>query len=181
MAKQVSTALRNAIADRRVQNIDALELLDSGGTTIADVTGLSWDAAGNTDNGVVYVSGTPTITGNANAGSGTDATEARYYDTGASGEELSGLVVKQGVNPGSWSSSTSYSQGDLVSNPLSGVTFYFEADQAHTSSSDDEPGVGETWPFYWTLVDVLLENTNIADGQTIDVNYAAIVEPALIQ
>lgn len=181
MAKTVSTALRNAMADRRVQNIDALQLQDSGGTTIAEVTGLSWNSAGATDNGVVYASGTPTITGNSNAGSGTDATEARFYDTGASGEELTGLVVGQGTSPSAWSGGNSYSQGDLVSNTLSGVTFYFEADQNHTAAPDNEPGAGETWPAYWTLVDVLIENTNIADGQTIDINYVAIVEPALLQ
>ena len=182
MPKTVSTALRNRVADARVQNLDALELFDGSRNVIARVTGVSWNPAGATDDGAVYLSGTPTLTGTANAGSGADAAEARYYDdAGSSGDELSGLVVAQGTSPGAWSLGTSYAQGDLVSNTLSGVTFYFEADSGHTASADTEPGAGELWPGTWTLVDILIENTNIVDGQTIDITVAAVVEPSLLQ
>ena len=182
MPKTVSSSLRNRVADARVQNLDALELFDGSSNVIARVTGISWDAAGATDDGAVYVSGTPTLTGTTNAGSGADAVEARYYDdAGSSGDALEGLIVAQGTSPPAWSYGTTYSQGDLVSNTLSGVTFYFQADSGHTASTSDEPGAGELWPGTWTLVDILIENTNIVDGQTVDVNSAVIVEPALLQ
>jgi hypothetical protein len=182
MSKQVSTSLRNRVADARVENLDALELFDSSGSVIADATGISWNAAGAQDDGAVYVSGTPTLTGTAAAAGGADAVEARYYDdAGSSGDELSGLVVAQGTSPSAWSLGTSYTQGDLVSNTLSGVQFFFRADSQHSASADTEPGAGKLWPGTWTLVDILIENTNIVDGQTIDITVAAVVEPSLLQ
>jgi len=179
MPKTISDASRNAILDRFVQNLDGIELKDTNGTVIATTTGESWNSASG---GTVDVSGTPTLTGNANASTGTDATNARLYDdSGNSGEEVDGLIVGQDQNFSSWSTSTSYQVGDKVTNTVAGDTFRFEVTEAHTSGSDKEPGVGDTWPRYFQLVDLVIDNTNIAQNQTIDVNSLLIVQPSVFQ
>jgi hypothetical protein len=180
MPKTISDAARNRILDTVPgTNIDGLELIDSSSTVIAKVTGFSWNAASS---GTIDVSGTPTATGTANAGNGSDAVEARLYDdSGASGDELDGLVVEADQNFSSWSTSTSYSQGDKVTNTINSTTFRFKATEAHTSDSQKEPGVGETWPDYWDLIDVVIDNTNIADGQTVDINSLVIAQPSTLQ
>lgn len=179
MAKTVSDALRTSVADTRVANIDAIELLDgANGTVIASTTGVGWNAASG---GSVSVSGTPTLDGNASAGAGTQATHARLYHTGASGDELDNLIVDQDQNYSAWSTNTSYTSGDRVTNTIGGTTFYFKATTGHTSSSSDEPGVGDEWRTYWELQDIVISNTNIADGDKVDINSMVIVEPDLLQ
>jgi len=178
MPKTVSNASRNAILDRFVQNLDGIELKDSAGTVIASVTGASFNAASG---GTVDVSGTPTLTGNASAATGTDATTARLFDSGASDEEVDGLIVAQDQNFSAWSPSVSYQVGDKVTNTVDGDLFRFEVTEAHTSDSEKEPGVGDTWPRYFDLIDLVIDNTNIADGQTVDINSLLIVQPAVFQ
>jgi len=68
MAGSKSNALRNSQADSLVANLDSIELKDSGGTTIAEGSGISWDAASS---GSVSPSADITLTGNSNAGGGT--------------------------------------------------------------------------------------------------------------
>jgi hypothetical protein len=179
MPKTISDAARNAILDRFVQNLDGIELKDTNGTVIATTTGESFNSASG---GTVDVSGTPTLTGNANASTGTDATNARLYDDStATGEEVDGLIVAQDQNFSAWSTSTSYQVGDKVTNTVSGDTFRFEVTTGHTSDSEKEPGVGDTWPKYFDLVDLVIDNTNIADGQTVDINSLLIVQPSVFQ
>lgn len=48
---------------------------------------------------------------------------------------------------GQWSSGTSYSAKDIVHN---GGSVYI-CTQAHTASSDNEPGVGANWDLFWDL------------------------------
>jgi len=179
MAKTISDALRNSILDTAVANLDGLELIDTNGNVIALATGFSWDTASG---GTVDVSGTPTATGNANAGTGTDATNARLYDDSTStGEEVDNLIVAQDQNFSSWATSTSYSQGDKVTNTIDNTTFAFEATEAHTSGSKSEPGVGETWADFWDLVDIRIDNTNISDGQDVNINSLTIAQPDVFQ
>lgn len=83
-----NTDLRNAQADRLVANLDKMELLDSNGNTIANGD-VSWAAASN---GEVSPSSSIELDGTANAGTGTDAAEARFYDADGN-EEISGLTV----------------------------------------------------------------------------------------
>jgi hypothetical protein len=90
MAGTKSSALRNSQADSLVSNLDSIELKDSGGTVIAEGSGISWDAASS---GSVSPSADITLTGNANAGGGTNATDGRIYDSGGSGEEINSLNV----------------------------------------------------------------------------------------
>jgi hypothetical protein len=90
MAGTKSNALRNSQADSLVANLDSIELKDSGGNTIAEGSGISWNAASS---GSVSPSSDITLTGNSNAGGGTNATDGRIYDSGASGEEVSSLNV----------------------------------------------------------------------------------------
>jgi hypothetical protein len=92
MAGTKSTALRNSQADSLVSNLDSMELKDTNGNVIAEGSGISWDAASS---GSVSPSSDITLTGNSNAGGGTDATDARVYDSGASGEEINSLNVTQ--------------------------------------------------------------------------------------
>lgn len=180
MAKTISDAARNRILDAVPgTNIDGLELLDGSSNVIARATGFSWNAASG---GTIDVSGTPTATGLSAAGTGTDAANARLYDdSGASGDEVTGLIVAQDQNFSPWSSSTSYQVGDKVTNTIGGDTFRFEVTEAHTSDSEKEPGAGATWPKYFDLVDLVIDNTNIADGQTVDVNSLLIVQPSVFQ
>ena len=98
MAGTKSSALRNAQAERNVQNLDSLELKDGSGTVIAtsDST-FGWGAASS---GSVSPSADISFTGTANAGGGTDAASARLYDSGTSGEELTGLSVTATGNGG---------------------------------------------------------------------------------
>jgi len=117
MAGSKSNALRNSQADSLVANLDSIELKDSGGTTIAEGSGISWDAASS---GSVSPSSDVTLTGNANAGSGTDATAARQYDSGASGEEISSLNVTQTGGGGDIElDNTNISDGQTVTIPAS--------------------------------------------------------------
>ena len=127
MAKK-NTALRNSQADSLVANLDSIELLDGSGTVIATGSGISFAAASN---GEVSPSSDVTITGNANAGSGTDADSARLFDSGGSGEEINSISV------------TSTGGGGILQ----------------------------------------LDNTNIADGQTITISSSnfTITEPASTQ
>jgi len=90
MAGTKSSALRNSQADSLVANLDSIELKDTNGTTIAEGSGISWNAASS---GSVSPSADITLTGNANAGGGTNATDGRIYDSGASGEEINSLNV----------------------------------------------------------------------------------------
>jgi hypothetical protein len=179
MPKTISDVSRNAILDRFVSNLDGIELKDTNGTVIATTTGESWNSASG---GTVDVSGTPTLTGNSNAATGTDATNARLYDdSGGSGEEVDGLIVGQDQNFAAWGTGNGYNVGDKVTNTINGDTFRFEVTEAHTSDSEKEPGVGDTWPRYFELVDLVIDNTNIADGQTVDVNSLLIVQPSVFQ
>jgi len=89
MAGTKNTDLRNAQADRLVQNLDKMELLDSNGNTIASGD-VSWDPA---TTGEVSPASAINLTGTANAGTGTDAATARFYDSGNSGEEINSLSV----------------------------------------------------------------------------------------
>jgi len=180
MPKIISDPLRNAILDRAVQNLDGLELKDSGGTTIATATGFSWNAASG---GTVDVSGTPTATGNANAGTGTDAVEARLYDdSGSSAEELTGLIVALDQGFSSWADGgTSYSTDDKVTNVIDGTTFAFRATEGHSSAAKNEPGVGETWPDFWELIDLRIDQNNLTDGLDVNINSLTIVQPDSLQ
>ena len=123
-----NTALRNSQADSLVANLDSIELLDGSSNVIATGSGISFAAASS---GEVSPSSDVTITGNANAGSGTDADSARLFDSGGSGEEINSLTVTATGSGG----------------------------------------------------DVQLDNTNIADGQTITISSSnfTITEPASTQ
>jgi hypothetical protein len=115
MAGSKSNALRNSQADSLVANLDSIELKDSSGTTIAEGSGISWDAASS---GSVSPSSDVTITGNSNAGSGTDAANARQYDSGASGEEINNLDVTQTGGGGDIElDNTNISDGQTVTIP----------------------------------------------------------------
>ena len=92
-----NTALRNSQADSLVANLDSIELIDGGGTVIATGSGISFAAASN---GEVSPSSDVSITGNASAGSGTDADSARLFDSGGSGEEINSLNVTSTVSGG---------------------------------------------------------------------------------
>lgn len=92
-----SSALRNSQADGLVANIDKIEVKDTNGNVLGTATISGWTSASS---GQVDLSSDVTITGNATAGSGTDITEARLYDSGSSGEEISGLTVTQTGNGG---------------------------------------------------------------------------------
>ena len=168
-----STALRNSQIGNLVANLDSLELIDGSSNVIATGSGISW---GTASSGSVSPSSDISLSGNANAGGGTDAATARFFDSGASGEEISGLNVGQDQNVGTWSNGTSYQVGDKVSN--GGRTF--EATEAHTADSSNEPGVGDSWPDFWDEIHILLDNTNITDGQTINLpsSSATLTEPA---
>lgn len=85
-----STAIRNSQADRLVANLDGIELLDASSNVIATGTVSGWAAASA---GEVKPSADVSLTGNTAAGGGTDAATARIYDTGATGEEVSGMTV----------------------------------------------------------------------------------------
>jgi hypothetical protein len=168
-----STALRNSQVENLVANLDSLELKDGSSTVIATGSGISW---GSPSSGAVNPSSDISLNGNANAGGGTDAATARFYDSGASGEEIDGLNVGQDQNVSTWSSGSSQQVGDKVSN----VGRTFEATKPHTAGTDNEPGVGDAWPSVWDEIHILLDNTNISDGQTINLpsNSATITEPA---
>lgn len=88
MAGTKNTDLRNAQADRLVQNLDKLELLDSGGTPIARGN-VFWASASN---GEVQPSSDINLSGLSAAGNGTDAVTARFYDADGS-EEIADLTV----------------------------------------------------------------------------------------
>lgn len=91
-----STALRNAQADGLVANLDKIEVLDTNGTVLGTGT-VSWTSASS---GEVDFSSDVDVTGNSNAGGGTDITEARVFDSGSTGEEISGITVTQTGNGG---------------------------------------------------------------------------------
>lgn len=90
MAGTKSSALRNSQADNLVANLDSMELIDGSSNVIATGSGISWASASS---GSVSPSSDITLTGNTNAGSGTDAATARLYDSGASGEEINSMSV----------------------------------------------------------------------------------------
>lgn len=85
-----SSALRNAQADNLVANLDSIELQDTNGNVIASGSGISFAAASG---GSVSPSSDVTLTGNANAGGGTNATGGRLFDSGSTGEEINSLTV----------------------------------------------------------------------------------------
>lgn len=88
-----STAIRNSQADRLVANLDGIELLDASSNVIATGTVSGWASA---TAGEVKPSSDVSLTGTAAAGTGsngTDAATARFFDTGATGEEVSGMTV----------------------------------------------------------------------------------------
>jgi hypothetical protein len=131
---------------------------------------------------VVDVSGTPTATANSDAGTGTDATQARIYDdSGSSGEELSGLIVALDQNVDPWSDGTSYSVDDKVSNTIQGTTFAFRVTEAHTADSEKEPGVGDTWRDFFELIDLRIDQNNLTDGLEVNINSLTIVQPDALQ
>jgi tripartite-type tricarboxylate transporter receptor subunit TctC len=120
MAGTKSNALRNSQADSLVANLDSIELKDSSGTTIAEGSGISWDAASS---GSVSPSSDITLTGNSNAGGGTDATDARIYDSGASGEEINSLNVTGTGGGGDVElDNTSVADGQTVTLPQGNVS-----------------------------------------------------------
>jgi len=80
--------LRNSIADDLVANFDRLEVLDGSSNTLVTYT-ISWNAASAGNTGV---SGLPITESASNGG---DAATARLYDSGSSGQELSGMSVTQ--------------------------------------------------------------------------------------
>lgn len=88
MAGTKNTDLRNAQADRLVQNLDKLEVLDSNDNAIARGN-VFWASASG---GEVQPSSDINLSGLAAAGNGTDAVTARCYDNDGS-EEISGLTV----------------------------------------------------------------------------------------
>jgi len=120
MAGTKSSALRNSQADSLVANLDSIELKDSGGTVIATGSGISFNAASS---GSVSPSADITLTGNANAGSGTTATSARIFDSGASGEEINSLVVSGTGGGGDVElDNTSVADGQTVTLPQGNVS-----------------------------------------------------------
>lgn len=174
MPGTLTTALRNPLADRRVQNLNAVEIKDSGGTVIARGTGISWNAASG---GEVTVSGTPTVTGLSAAGSGTQMATARFYDdAGSSGEEIDGMTVAYlPTSPTTWQTGQSISQGDQRVNQDGDL---YTATEAHTTDADTEPGYGPAWPDVWELENITVDNNSIADGQDMDLNSAKMIQPA---
>lgn len=82
---------------------------------------------------------------------GASIREWRYVGIGTAAEydlESFAQAAAAGVNPrGAWASGVSYSAMDLVSN---GDASYI-ANEAHTSGSTTEPGVGADWEDEWTL------------------------------
>jgi len=120
MAGTKSSALRNSQADSLVANLDSIELKDSGGTVIATASGISFNAASV---GSVSPSADITLTGNANAGSGTTATSARIFDSGASGEEINSLNVTGTGGGGDVElDNTSVANGQTVTLPQGNVS-----------------------------------------------------------
>lgn len=120
MAGTKSTELRSSQADSLVSNLDSMELKDTNGNTIAEGSGISWDAASS---GSVSPSSDITLTGNANAGGGTDATDARVYDSGASGEEINSLTVTSTGGGGDVElDNTSVADGQTVTLPQGNVS-----------------------------------------------------------
>lgn len=90
-----TSELRNSQADDLVANLDKLEIKDSTGpTTIIDFSGLTW---GSASSGTVSATSTPH---SGSATNGGDADEARLYDSGSSGEEITGLTVTATGNGG---------------------------------------------------------------------------------
>jgi len=81
-----STAISNSQVADLVENLDKLEVLDSGGTPLVtfDVT---WTSP---TSGQLRVSGTPITATAANGGT---AATVRLYDSGGSGEEITGIPV----------------------------------------------------------------------------------------
>lgn len=89
MAGTKNVNIRNAQADRLVANLDKMQLLDSGDNVIAEGS-VSWAAAAS---GKVQPSADIGLSGTANAGTGTDAVRAKFYDSGGSGEAITDLTV----------------------------------------------------------------------------------------
>jgi len=84
-----SSELRNSQAEDMVANLNALEIIESDGSTVMiTFTGVNW---GSASSGTVSATSAP-HTGDATNG-GT-ASEARLYDeAGSTGEEVTGLTV----------------------------------------------------------------------------------------
>lgn len=87
-----SSSLRNSLADDMVSNIDSIEMKDSSGTVIATGSISGWTTASG---GSVDFSSSVDVTGNSNAGGGTDIATARVFDSNTSGDEVSGITVSQ--------------------------------------------------------------------------------------
>lgn len=120
MAGTKSNALRNSQADSLVANLDSIELKDTNGNTIATGSGISFNAASG---GSVTPSADITLTGNANAGSGTTATSARIFDSGSTGEEINSLVVSGTGGGGDVElDNTSVADGQTVTLPQGNVS-----------------------------------------------------------
>lgn len=83
----LNTTIQNALAARAVQNFDRLEILE--GATVIATFDITWGAGSD---GVQEVQSTPVET-TASDGTSTGVDGARLYDSGASGEELTGLTV----------------------------------------------------------------------------------------
>ena len=84
-----------------------------------------------------------------------------------------------------WSTSTSYSVGDIVSNSDSGIyagrTINYRAIAAHTSGASTEPGVGANWrddwewaALYWLRIGVA--NRDTFTDSTLGITNAPIIE-----
>lgn len=116
-----SSALRNSQADSLVANLDQLELIDGASNVIATVdAAIVWAAASA---GSVSPSSDINMTGNANAGGGTAAATARLYDSGATGEEITGLTVTVTGGGGDIElDNTSIADGQAITLPAGNVS-----------------------------------------------------------
>lgn len=116
-----STSLRNGQANNLVANLDQLELIDGSANVIATVdAGISWSAAAS---GEVNPIADVNLTGNTAAGSGTDAVTGRLYDSGTSGDEISGLTVTATGGGGDIElDNTNIADGQAVTLPASQVS-----------------------------------------------------------
>lgn len=177
MPGTLTTALRNALAERRVQNLNAIEIKDQSGTVIARGTGLSW---GTASGGEVPISGTPTVTGLTPAGAGTDMATARIYDdAGSSGEEIDAMTVAyMPTSTTTWAVGQNISQGDKRINQDGDL---YVATEGHTTDADTEPGYGPAWQDVWELQNITVDNISIADQQDLALNSAKMIQPAADQ
>lgn len=82
----LNTTLADSMAADAVDNLDTLEIRDSDDNVLVSFS-ITWGSDGT---GVQEVQSTPV---ESTAGDDGDADNARFYDSGASGEEITGLTV----------------------------------------------------------------------------------------